>query len=127
MTAGSLWNYDRHDANENNDAVNYRINHTKATRSKSSEYKTKLIGPAPANTNTLDTEVVIPLKYLSNFLRYLDLPLLEIELHLSWSRKCKISEISGTGAVAANPPNPARELVTMILKDFILISIICHQ
>ena len=109
MMAGGLWNYNRDDANENNDAGNYRINNKKATRSKSSEYKTKLIGPASANTNTLDTEIVVPLKYLSNFLRYLHLPLLEIELHLSWSRKCKISKISGTGAVAANPPNPARE------------------
>ena len=109
MTAGSLWNYDRHDANENNDAVNCRINNKKATRSKSSEYKTKLMRSASANTNTLDIEVVVPLKYLSNFLRYLHLPSLEIELHLSWSRKCEISEISGTGAVAANPPNPARK------------------
>ena len=87
MMAGTLWNYDRDHANENNDAGNYRINNMKATASKSSEYKTKLIGPEPANTNTLNTEVVVPLKYLSNFLRYLDLPLLEIELHLSWSRK----------------------------------------
>ena len=87
MTAGTLWNYDRDHANENNDAGNYRINNMKATASKFSEYKTKLIGPEPANTNTLNTEVVVPLKYLSNFLRYLDLPLLEIELHLSWSRK----------------------------------------
>ena len=87
MMAGTLWNYDRDHANENNDTGNYRINNMKATASKSSEYKTKLIGPEPANTNTLNTEVVVPLKYLSNFLRYLDLPLLEIELHLSWSRK----------------------------------------
>ena len=31
------------------------------------EYKTKIIGSVPVNYKTLDTEVVILLKYLSNF------------------------------------------------------------
>ena len=50
MMVGRLWSYDRDDANENIDAENYRINNKKSTTSKFSEYKTKLIGPAPANT-----------------------------------------------------------------------------
>ena len=48
MTLGSLWNYHRDEvidsANENNDANNFRINSKKTAKSKSSEYKTKLIG-----------------------------------------------------------------------------------
>ena len=54
----------------------------------------------------------MPLKYLSNFWRFRDLPLIncEIELDLSWSKESIISEISKTAAVAANPPNPAREV-----------------
>ena len=42
------------------------------------------------------TEVVVPIKYLSNFWRSLDLPLIEckIELDLRWARNCVISEIS---------------------------------
>ena len=49
-----------------------------------------------------------------NFWRFFDLPLFncEIELDLSWSKNCVISEISGTVAVAANtnanPPIQAR-------------------
>ena len=41
----------------------------------------------------------------------LDLPLIkcEIELELSWSRKCVVSTISETPAVAANQPSAARE------------------
>ena len=69
MISGNLWNYYRDEvndaANENNDAGNYRINNKKTTN-KSFEYKTKIIGSTPAD-NTLDTEVVAPLKYLSNF------------------------------------------------------------
>ena len=60
------------------------------------EYKTKIIGRTLANNNRLNTEIVVPLKYLSNFWRLLDLPLMycEIELDLSWSEDCTISEIS---------------------------------
>ena len=47
-------------ANENN-AANFRINNSKTTTSRSFEYKTKLIGGTPANTNRLVAEVVAPL------------------------------------------------------------------
>ena len=42
------------DANENNDAGNYRINNNKATASKSFEYETKIIRRAPVDDNKLD-------------------------------------------------------------------------
>ena len=78
MASGRLWNYYRgevdDDANEN-DAANNRINKNKTTTSKSFEYKTKLIGNMSNNNNILDAEVVVPLKYLSNFWRSLDLTL----------------------------------------------------
>ena len=99
MTSGSLWNYHRDEindkANENN-AANNKINNHKTITSKSFEYKTKLIGSTSNDNNTLDAEVVVPLKYLSNFWRSLDLPLIncETELDLSWSKECIKSEIS---------------------------------
>ena len=48
---------------------------------------TKIIGRTPNDNNILDTEVFVPLKYLSIFWRSLDLPLIncETELDLSWS------------------------------------------
>ena len=59
-------------------------------------YKTKIIGSTPADNNTLHTDFVVPLKYLSNFWRSLDLLIIncEIKLDLSWSRHCIISGIS---------------------------------
>ena len=70
VTLGSLWNsYTdeiNDDGNENN-AANNRINNNKTIKSKSFEYKTNLIGGTPNDNNTLDAEVVVPLKYLSNF------------------------------------------------------------
>ena len=48
------------------------------------------------DNNTLDTVVVVPFKYCGNFLRALDLPLIncEIELDLSRSKECIITKIS---------------------------------
>ena len=52
------------DANEN---VNNRINYNKTITSKSFTYRTKLIGSRPDDNNIVGAEVVVPLKYLSNF------------------------------------------------------------
>ena len=83
MTTESLWNYYRDkvndDANKNNDAGNYRINNIKTTTSKSFEYKTKIIGRTSESNSTINTVAVLPLKYMSNFGRSLDLPLINCE------------------------------------------------
>ena len=52
-------------------------------------------GRKPANNDELNTEVIVPLKYLSNFWRSVDLPLIsrEKEFDLTWSKDCLISGI----------------------------------
>ena len=70
-----IWNYYGDELNddliENNDD-NYRVNNKNITKSKSFEYKTKILGNTIVHNNTLNTEVLVPLKYLSNW-RYLHL------------------------------------------------------
>ena len=88
MTSGR-WNYYRDKINgsaiENNNANN-RIDNNKTITSKYFEYKTKVTGSTPDDSNILDAEFVVPLKHLSNFWRSLDFPLIncETELDLSW-------------------------------------------
>ena len=57
-----------------------------------------MISSIPDDNNTLNTEVVVLLKSLTNFWRSLDLPLIncKIEFGLSWPAKCIISQIYGT-------------------------------
>ena len=107
MSSG-LWNYYRDEINDDANAnygANYRINNSKTRTSKSFAYKTKLIGSIPGDNNILDEEVVVPLKYLSNFGRSLDLPLIncEIEFDLSWSKKYIIFEISIIPRIPQHP------------------------
>ena len=110
MTSGSLWNYYsdevNNNANENNNAGNYGINNNMTTTSESFQYKTKIIVSTPNNNSRLNKEVVAPLKYLTNFWRSLDFPLIncEIKLDLSWAKNCVISEISRTAAAGRDNP-----------------------
>ena len=65
MTSGSLWNYYRDEINNDENKTNRfknRLNSKKTRRSKSFEYKTKLIGSTQKDNNVIIAEVVVPLK-----------------------------------------------------------------
>ena len=85
MTLGSLWDYYRnetnHDENET-DGHGNKVNNNKSTKTRSFKYKTKIIGNTPNNASRLNAELAVPLKYLSNFWRSLDLPLTNCEIEL---------------------------------------------
>ena len=99
MTSESLWNFYKDEVNDdtnvNSAAGSYRINNNKITTSKSFEYKAKIRGSIPADNSGLDTEIVVPLKYLSKLCRFLDLPFIncEVELDLRCGKNYVISEI----------------------------------
>ena len=68
--SGSLWKYYKDDPNGN------------ITVSKSLKSKIKITGKTPAAGKTKDVEIIVPLKYLSNFWRTLEMPLINCEVHL---------------------------------------------
>ena len=57
----------------------------------------KITGNTSAAGNTKDVEIAVPLKYLSNFWRTPEIPLIncEINLILTWSENCVISAATG--------------------------------
>ena len=86
-TSGSLWQYYKDDPNDN------------LANSESFKYKVKNTGKTPAKVNTKDVEIIVPLKYLSNFWRTLEMPLFncEVNLELTWSNDCVITNSTGEG------------------------------
>ena len=68
--SGSLWQYYRDETNNN------------LADSESFEFKVKITGKTPANDNEKDVEMMVPLKYLSNFWRTLEMPLINCEVNL---------------------------------------------
>ena len=69
--------------------------------------RTKIIGRTPDDNNLLDPQVVVSLKYLSKFWRFLHLYLFkcETELNFWWTKNCIISAVVA-GNQNANPSFP---------------------
>ena len=84
-TSGSLWQYYKDNPNDN------------ITQSESLKSKIKITGKTPAAGNTKDIEISVLLKYLSNFWRTLEMPLIncEVNLILTWSSNWVISSAAG--------------------------------
>ena len=86
-TTGRLWQYckDIPARNANNDIVIFAENNT----TDSFKFKAKITGQT-GNDGTKDVEIIVSLKYLSNFWRTLEMPLIncEVNLILTWSSNC---------------------------------------
>ena len=88
-TSGNLWQCYRDEPNDN-------LEDSKLFKS-----KTKITGKTPNNGNEKDVKMV-PLKYLSNFWRTLEMPLIncEVNLILTCSSTCVITNSTGAGRFA---------------------------
>ena len=95
-TSGSLWQYFRDEPDDNN-----------IEDSESFKSKIKITGKTPNNNNVKDVEIMVPLKYLSNFWRTLEMPLIncEVNLILTWSSNCVITNSNGAGTFAITDTN----------------------
>ena len=80
--------------------------------SESFKYKTSITGNTYDGDDNADrvgkneTEIVVPLKHLSNFWRTLNIPLIncEIELILTWSKKCALAHMTVRAVRNVNDP-----------------------
>ena len=101
-TTRSLWNYYRDEPNTGTEGnINYFIKD-----SKSFNYKTSITGNlVGSNVEKDDVKIVVPLKYLSNFWRALDMPLIncEVSLTLTWSENCVLTS-KATRDPSDDPP-----------------------
>ena len=124
-TIGSLYNYYRDELSDDADDNNF--GNIKVVNSNTFKYKNKIVGntydvdariPNPDGTGQIDnpiynvnnegtqeTELAIPLKYLGNFWRALNIPLIscEVFLELKWNRNCVITSLEQR-QVDAGPP-----------------------
>ena len=113
-TIGSLYNYYRDELNDDANLNNFTSNNV--VSSNAFKYKTKITGNTynigageagyDANkTGTQKIELAIPLKYLGNFWRALNMPLIscEVSLELKWNKNCVITSLQEV-QIDAGPP-----------------------
>ena len=106
-TSGSLRQYYKDDPNDY------------LTDSESFKSKVKITENTPAAGNKKDVEKIVPLKYLSNFWRILEMPLIncEVNLILTCSKDCVITNSTGEGKFAITETKLYVPVVTLSTKD----------
>ena len=101
--SGSLWQYYRDEPNGN------------LADSESFKSKIKITGTTPDNGNEKDVEIMVPLKYLSNFWGTLEMSLVNCKIHLmlTWSSTSVITNSTGAGSFATTDTKLYVPVVTL--------------
>ena len=126
-TIGSLYNYYRDELSDDADDNNF--DNIKVINSNTFKYKNKIIGNTydvdaripnadgagqidnptyiAIKNGTQEVELAIPLKYLGNFWRALNIPLIscEVSLELKWDKKCVITSLEQRDIGGGNRDN----------------------
>ena len=96
-------------------------NNLTQNNSTSFDYKIKLLGnPEVANNIARrNVKIVVPLKYLSNFFRSLEIPLIncKIKLNLTWKKECVLSNQRGDAVFIINDAKLYVPVVTLSKED----------
>ena len=115
-SSATLYQYKRDEPPEANAILDLT-----ADISSSFKYKIKLLGNpvldgAIAKRNV---KVVVPLKYLSNFFRSLEMPLIncKIKLNLTWKKECVLSNQAGDPVFIINDTKMYVAVVTLSKED----------
>ena len=106
-TSGSLWQYYQYELNDN------------LADSESFKSKVKIKGNTLNKGNTKSVEIIVPLKYLGNFWRTLEMPLINCEanLVLTSSSTCVIANSTGAGVFAITDTKLFVPVVTLSTQD----------
>ena len=115
-SSATLYQYKRDEPPETN-----AIDDLAVDNSNSFKYKVSLLGnPVVAdNIAKRSVKVVVPLKYLSNFFRSLEMPLIncKIKLNLIWEKECVLSTDAGNAVFIINDTKMYVPVVTLSKED----------
>ena len=115
-TSGSLWKFIRDEIEEDVD-LTLDANHI-PNNSSSFKYKSSFI------TNRNNVKIAVPLKYLSNFWRSLEKPLIncKVELSLKWDKNCISFSEDGNSVFAITDTKLYVPMVTLSAEENVKLS-----
>ena len=101
-TSGSLWHFGRDEITSNADVSN--------DNAPSFKHKASLIGDTGNNGRKNGIKIAVPLKYLSNFWRSLEMPLItcKAKLSLKWYERCLLTAL-------------LQQLLEQLMQNFIIL------
>ena len=106
-TSGSLWQYYKDEPNDN------------LADSESFKYKVKIREKVPNDGNAKNVEIIVPLTYLSNFWRTLEMSLIncEVNLILTLSKDCVITNSTGAEKFTITDTKLYVPVITLSTQD----------
>ena len=107
-TSGCLWGFKRDEIDNNAEVTN-------DNSAPSFKYKASLIGNTETDGTKEGVKIAVPLKYLSNFWRLLEMPLIncKVELSLKWIENCVLT----TAPIGANANDTGAHSATFKVTD----------
>ena len=110
-TSGRLWQFKRNEIEGNVD-LTVDANHI-PNNSSSYKYKSNL------TTNRNEVKIAVPLKYLSNFWRSLEMPLINcrVELSLTWDENCILISLAGISIFTITDAKLYIPVITLSIED----------
>ena len=110
---------------QDSSATRYQYKRDEPDNSSSFKYKIKLLSNVTrvvgnaAGVRRLNVKIVVPLKYLSNFFRSLEMPLIncKIKLNLTWKKECVLSTGAGEAVFIINDTKLYIPVVTLSKED----------
>ena len=119
-SSATLYQYKRDEPPEDDAVADLTANN-----SNSFKYKIKLLSNIPqlgadaARVERLNVKIVVPLKYLSNFYRSLEMPLIncKIKLNLTWKKECVLSTAAADAVFIINDTKLYVRVVTLSKED----------
>ena len=115
-SSATLYQYKRDEPPEDDTVADLTADH-----SSSFKYKISLLGNPvlDGNITKRSVKVVVPLKYLSNFFRSLEMLLIncKIKLNLTWKKECVLSNQDGAAVFIINDTKMYVPVVTLSKED----------
>ena len=113
-SSGSLWKFKKDEQNMNN------RNPADVTTADSSSFKCKSSLFKDINNGLLENvKIAVPIKYLYNFSRSLETPLINCKIHLelNWIKNCIMSNVAGATRFTTKSTKLYVPIVTLSTKD----------
>ena len=119
-SSATLYQYKRNEPPEDDAVADLTVNNSDSLKYeiKLSGNVTEVAGDA-AGVRRLNVKVVVPLKYLSNFFRSLEMRLIncKIKLNLTWKKECVLSAGAGEAVFIINDTKLYDPVVTLSKED----------
>ena len=119
-SSGSLWQFKRDKQRKENNGSLYDVSADNSDNSSSiNSYKSNLIGTIPNGGRKNGVKIAVPLKYLSNFWRSLEMSLIncKVKLSLTWNKSCILSSVADDLAFAITDTKLYVPVVTLKTEE----------